>query len=251
MKRRGFTLIELLVVIAIISLLLAVLLPALSSARSSARKAKCLANMKNMGLALHAYFFTSNDEFPLSQAHGGGQPGWAWLDTLEPYSESKLQYQCPDDRSPRLGHADPALRRVTSYGINIFTSPLQHGWFEGNPLGIPPFGHRSQTRMGAQSANIVFAAEIAEKDAWGNPIVPDHFHPEQWRTNAGQGGAGDDPIFSLQIHRHLRKANYLYADGHAAALRFEQTFLVGSSGIRLEINQYDPGFPHSDAGWYK
>ncbi len=251
MRRRAFTLIELLVVIAIISALLAVLLPSLSSARRSGRSAKCLANLKNMGTALQAYFYTSDDMFPLSQAHGGGQPGWAWLDTLEPYTESKLQYQCPDDESPRLAAPDPNVRRATSYGINIYTGPLQNGWFAGNPLGIAPFGYRSQTRLGAKSASIVFAAEIAERDAAGNPIIPDHFHADEWRTNPGQGSGAEDPIFSLEMYRHLRKSNYLYADGHAESQRFQRTFLVSEDGQRLEINQYDPGFPHSDVGWYQ
>lgn len=251
MRKRAFTLIELLVVIAIISVLIAVLLPSLSNARRSGRSTKCLANLKSMGLAMQAYFYSSDDTFPLSQAHGGGQPGWAWLDTLEPYNESKLQYRCPDDESPRLAAPDPTQRRVTSYGINIFMGPLQNGWFAGNPLGIPPFGYRSQTRLGAKSASIVFAAEIAERDSAGNPIIPDHFHADEWRSNPGQGSGGEDPIFSLEMFRHLQKSNYLYADGHAESQRFGRTFLVSEAGDRLEINQYDPGFPHSSVGWYQ
>lgn len=51
----GFTLIELLVVIAIIALLVGLLLPALSSARRSARMSVCQSNMRQMGVAHHAY----------------------------------------------------------------------------------------------------------------------------------------------------------------------------------------------------
>src|ERR1041385_8101796 len=54
-RTAGFTLIELLVVIAIIVILAALLLPALSSAKQAARKARCLSNLHQLGIAIHAY----------------------------------------------------------------------------------------------------------------------------------------------------------------------------------------------------
>ena len=54
-RKRGFTLIELLVVIAIIAILAAMLFPVFARARESARKIQCLANVKNIAIAIQMY----------------------------------------------------------------------------------------------------------------------------------------------------------------------------------------------------
>lgn len=81
----GFTLIELLVVIAIIGILIGLLLPAVQTAREAARLTQCTNNLKQIGLALHAYH-EAREELPFASGYIVAQTG-TWAAFILPYLE--------------------------------------------------------------------------------------------------------------------------------------------------------------------
>jgi prepilin-type N-terminal cleavage/methylation domain-containing protein/prepilin-type processing-associated H-X9-DG protein len=117
-RRRGFTLIELLVVIAIIAVLIGLLLPAVQKVRESASRAKCAANLKQMGIALHAYA-EGNGGLPPAKINSGsagvtasfykGQPFKVYNHTgftlLLPYLEQANLYKQYDFAYPSCNSA--------------------------------------------------------------------------------------------------------------------------------------------------
>jgi len=121
LPRGAFTLIELLVVIAIIALLASMLLPALSRAKQQAAVAKCLNNLRQIGITFKLYMDDFRDRFPfdntnnfaangdLEFAYGGKDqtvPGlWVPAATnrlLYRYLAKSEVFRCPSDKGEDL-----------------------------------------------------------------------------------------------------------------------------------------------------
>ena len=136
-RPRAFTVVELLVVVAIIAALLGLLLPAVQSAREASRRTQCAVNLKQIGLALHA-FHGARQHFPpafatastpgnvnwrmLPQTPGFFEPGWSLFAFILPYTEQAALHDRLTLTLPIM-HGTNAVARSEEALVPLYVCP--------------------------------------------------------------------------------------------------------------------------------
>jgi len=121
--RDAFTLIELLVVIAIIAVLATLTVPAVNGAIASSKSAKCLANLRQIGVAMIGYTAENNGRFPVDST---GADSWAKF--LGPYfptakgtdvgNVKDLVFRCPAETNlPPSGFQNSVNHYIATYAM--------------------------------------------------------------------------------------------------------------------------------------
>ena len=210
-RRRAFTLVELLVVVAIVAVLAALLLPAIVRAKHSAHAAKCISNLRQLGLAAQMYF-DDHDGAPFPYrlyATNGGVIYWfGWLQNGAEGTR---------DFDARQG---PLYEYVNGLGIEICPTLNYSGAnFKLKAKGAAyGYGYNLHLTNAAvritalrDPSGIALFADAAQVNDFQPPASPSHPMLEEFYY---VDSAGNSASYPNAHFRHGHRANVAFADGH-------------------------------------
>jgi prepilin-type N-terminal cleavage/methylation domain-containing protein/prepilin-type processing-associated H-X9-DG protein len=175
--RRAFTLVELLVVIAIIAVLLGLLLPAVQRVREAANRSRCLNNLHQLGLALHAYHDARNG-LPAGMAlrtDNVSDAEYSGFTSLLPFLEQ--------DNTHKLYHFDKVWWDTDNYQavgleVKLFYCPSNR---VGGAMNLDPIAVQWSCPLPPKAGSLDYAMS---RGATGSLFAEKSYTPDDRRTPA-------------------------------------------------------------------
>lgn len=215
-EARGLTLVEILVVIALLATLAAMLFPVLARAKIPAKGTVCFENLHSIGIAVDLYSGDADARYPLAldpQDRFGawpfpGRPGALLSDAVAGYAKSRDVWRCPLD----VGVPDLSSRDRVEV-VEIALPGTAPSIFARYGMSYTYNAHLAEWGL-AQPVMLWDPDRRVERGPAEIPISGDLYHA--WHGSPAPGSP------------ERRRANVVFADGHAKTTRWPDTEVTGA-----------------------
>ncbi len=190
------------IVIVIIVVLVAIAIPVGARARTKAQSAKCVSNLRQIGIGLQSYIAENNGRFPDGSADvSWSGKGTCWYDAASvDMGRNYLPYH----------KGDPLP--------DVFGCPAGHG--EAYEPAWPYTGdYAANLRLGREGDGVRSIASVKQPSS--TPYVQDTVKQNNFGEWIFRSGAskGENMAFA---DRHGGSGNILWVDGHVSSFRYDE-----------------------------